>query len=126
MHRLEHAVEDKNKRAQGRKETVRRAIDYMEAHLEEGVTVAEVAQAIHLTMPYFSTLFTEETGHHPGNYLITLRIERAKEYLTHTPLSIVAVAATLGYDASYFSRLFKRHTGYAPSQYALLRHSERS
>jgi len=76
---------------------------------------------VHLTMPYFSTLFTEEMGQHPSDYLISLRIERAREYFTHTTLSVVEVSHKLGYDASYFSRLFKRHTGYAPSHFSSLK-----
>ncbi len=124
VHRLERAGSDEEKRVQGRKETVRRAIDYMTTHLEAGITSAAVARAVNLTLPYFSTLFSEETGHHPSDYLIKLRVERAKEYLTHTTLSVVDVSDKLGYDPSYFSRLFKRHTGYAPSHYALIVRSQ--
>jgi two-component system response regulator YesN len=82
------------------------------------VTVADAARAVDLTLPYFSTLFTEETGRNPSDFLIGLRIERAKEYLAHTTLSVVQVADLLGYSSpSHFSRLFKKRTGCPPSYF---------
>jgi len=118
-HHLELAMQETDQRRVRRKEIVRRAIDYMERHLEDRVTVANTARALGLTPPYFSTLFTQETGRHPRDFLVNLRIERAKEYLAHTRLSVVEVADVLGYSSpSHFSRLFKAHVGVPPSQYA--------
>jgi YesN/AraC family two-component response regulator len=50
--------------------------------------------------------------------LINLRIERAKEYLANTTMSVQEVCRSLGYDASYLMRLFKQRTGYTMGQYA--------
>jgi AraC-like DNA-binding protein len=117
-HRLDRAVDGVDRREQRRKQIVRRAIDYMETHLDARVTVADAARAVDLTLPYFSTLFTEETGRNPSDFLIGLRIERAKEYLAHTTLSVVQVADLLGYSSpSHFSRLFKKRTGCPPSYF---------
>lgn len=96
----------------------RRAIDYMEDHLEDAVGVAEVARALGLTPSYFATQFAAETGRSPSDVLIGLRLERAKRYLTHTSMTVMEVCVTLGYSPSYFSRLFRRHTGQSPGRFA--------
>lgn len=119
VHRLENADSEQDQRRQERKTLLRRSLDYMKDNLERHITIADVAHEIGLTVSYFSTLFTEEMGRNPSDYLIKLRIERAKEYFTHTSLPVIEVAARLGYDPSYFSRLFKRSTGVSPSHYAL-------
>ncbi|HLV34737.1 MAG TPA: AraC family transcriptional regulator [Spirillospora sp.] len=97
---------------------IRRAIEFMQDNLEESITVADVARAVALSPAYFCTLFAQETGRTPGNYLIDLRIARAKEYLAHTRMSVMDVCTALGYTPSYFSRLFKSRTGYTPGGYA--------
>jgi len=101
-----------------RKEIVRMASEFMERHLESPISIADVAQHVALSPPYFSILFTEETGHNPSDMLINLRIERAKEYLANTTMSVQEVCRSLGYDASYLMRLFKQRTGYTMGQYA--------
>jgi transcriptional regulator GlxA family with amidase domain len=116
---LDEARKAIGQRSQQRKELIRRAIDYMERNLETPVRVADVAREIALNPSYFCTVFAEATGHTPSDFLIELRIERAKEYLAHTQMSVMEVCVALGYSPSYFSRLFKRHTGYTPGQYAL-------
>jgi AraC-like DNA-binding protein len=107
-----------DQRAADHREIVRKAIDFMQDNLEMPVSVSDVAQAVALNPTYFGILFTEAMGRHPIDYLIDLRIERAKHYLSHTRMSVMDVCVALGYDPSYFSRLFKRRTGYTPGQYA--------
>ncbi len=116
-HRLD--LMDANQiRATNRAQLARRAIDYMEEHLEDPIGVAEVARALDLTPAYFATVFAAQMGRPPGEVLIELRLERAKQYLAHTSMSVMAVCVALGYSPSYFSRLFKSRTGLAPGQYA--------
>jgi AraC-like DNA-binding protein len=101
-----------------RKDIVRQAIDFMERNLENPIGVAQIAQAVALSPSYFSTLFTQQTGHNPSEFLIDLRLERAKEYLAHTQMSVMDVCVALGYSPSYFSRVFKQRVGFTPGQYA--------
>ena len=103
---------------------VQRAIDYMQQNLEKPVTVAQVASMLAISPAYFCKLFKEETGRSPSSFLIDLRITRAKEYLSHTDMSIIEICTSLGYTTSYFSRLFKRMTGYTPRDYAHLTRSQ--
>lgn len=97
---------------------INRAVQYMQDHLEEPVTIAEVAREIGLNPSYFSTVFTRQMGCLPVDYLARLRVERAKEYLRHTSLSVMEVCVALNYTPSYFNRLFKRQVGMTPGEYA--------
>ncbi len=106
------------RRAFERREMVRKAIDFMQENLEMPVTIADVAQQVALTPTYFGVIFHQQMGRNPIDYLIDLRIERAKHYLSYTRMSVMDVCVALGYDPSYFSRLFKRHVGCTPGQYA--------
>lgn len=107
-----------NQRVSDHHDLVRKAIDFMQDNLEMPVSVGDVAQAVALNPTYFGIIFMEQMGRHPIDYLIDLRIERAKYYLSHTSMTVMDVCVALGYDPSYFSRLFKRRTGCTPGQYA--------
>jgi AraC-like DNA-binding protein len=116
-HRLEGMNQVIDQPSYRRKALVRRAISIMEDRLDEAIDIAEVARAVGLSASYLSTMFTEETGTNPSEYLIRLRIERAKEYLTHSQLSVTEIAEALGYSRSYFTRLFTQHVGCPPGMY---------
>jgi AraC-like DNA-binding protein len=100
-----------------RSQLVRKAIDFMQRNLEEGITIAEVAQSVSLSPTYFGILFAEQMGRSPIEFLTDMRIERAKEYLTYTSMSVMDVCVALGYNPSYFTRLYKQKTGFTPGQY---------
>lgn len=96
---------------------VKQAIHLMEKYLEENITVKKLAEKLNLNRNYFSTLFKSTTGYSAKDFLINLKIERAKELLTNNNLSVINTSIILGYDQSYFSRLFKKVTGKSPSEY---------
>lgn len=96
---------------------VRRAIDWMESHLEDGISVDDVAAAVSLTHQHFSTVFKQEVGTTPVEFLTDLKIRRAKELLQIPAMSVLDTAVALGFSQEYFSRLFKRRTGISPDRY---------
>lgn len=99
-------------------EIIHQAICFMQDNLETEVGVADVARFVALDPSYFCRLFTERTGRNPRDFLMDLRMDRARYYLTHTEMSVMDVCVALGYSPSYFSRLFKRRMGCTPGQYA--------
>ncbi len=99
-------------------EIIQRAISFMQDNLETDIGVADVARFVALDPSYFCRLFTERTGRNPRDFLMDLRMDRAKYYLAHTEMSVMEVCVALGYSPSYFSRLFKRRMGCTPGQYA--------
>jgi len=71
-----------------------------------------------LSYSSFRRLFKDHTGLPPHQYLLELRIRKARRLLTNTTLSVEAIADELGFDSSfYFSRCFKQRTGLAPRNF---------
>jgi AraC-like DNA-binding protein len=100
------------------RETIDRAIDFMQENLEEAISIRDVARQVSLNPCYFSTLFSGQMGCTPSEFLTRLRVERAKEYLRHTTMSVMDICVALDYNPSYFNRLFKKMTGQTPGGYA--------
>lgn len=103
---------EKNSRA------VRKVQAYLKEHIRDEINLEKIAAQVGLTGAYISTIFKKETGMTPTNYLIQLRIEKAKELIRTTDLTINEVAYAVGYvDARYFSKLFIKIVGIKPVEY---------
>ena len=94
-------------------------VDYMDRHYSEKISLDQIAQNMYLSPFYISRIFKSETGDTPINYLISLRMEKARALLLEKQnYSIQEIAQCVGYDDAYhFSKLFKKHYGNSPSQY---------
>lgn len=103
-----------------KKYVVTRIIQYLNQHYREKISLDQIAQNMYLSTFYISKIFKSETGDTPINYLIHLRMEKARELLEDPePLSIQDIAAYVGYDDAYhFSKLFKKHFRIAPSRWS--------
>jgi AraC-like DNA-binding protein len=94
---------------------LKRAIDYVEARLDEPVSLADVAASAGLTRMHFAAQFRAATGLRPHEYLLRRRIERAQEMLVGTGMSLVDVALSVGFQTqSHFTSVFKRYAGQPP------------
>jgi AraC family transcriptional regulator len=94
---------------------VRRAKEILSAHLDGGIPLQEVARECHLSMSHFSRQFRRTTGLPPHKWLLTRRIEVAKEKLDDRRLSLSDVAAACGFaDQSHLTRVFTRMVGVTP------------
>lgn len=97
---------------------LRKAIDYINAHYAEPVTLNEVAEHAFVTCFYISRMFKKELGTSFVDYLNDIRIEKAKELLKDVKYKSYEVANLVGIqDPHYFSKLFKKHSGISPSEY---------
>jgi AraC family transcriptional regulator len=98
---------------------LRAIIEFIEAHLDTGITLEQMAAAAHLSVYHFARQFKAATGLPPHQYVIARRVERAKQLLqTRTNLSIAEVAANAGFsDQSQFGHHFKRLFGLTPRQF---------
>ena len=80
--------------------------------------MSSVAKALFLNDSYLSRTFKAETGRRFVDYLIDVRIERAKKLLEQDNLTVDEVAATVGYtNKQFFSRTFKERTGQTVADY---------
>lgn len=102
-----------------KKYIVRKITEYLELHYQEKISLDQVAANMYLSSYYISKIFKSETGDTPINYLISLRMKKARELLDAKPeLPIQSVAAAVGYeDAYHFSKLFKKFYGLSPLYY---------
>lgn len=98
---------------------VNQIVDYLDSHYNEKISLDRIAQNMYLSPVYVSKIFKEETGESPINYLIKIRLEKAKDMLcTPHPESIKKIANDVGYeDAYHFSKLFKKYYGVSPLHY---------
>lgn len=105
--------------------SLQRAIDYLQAHLAEDVSLAALAEELAFSPYHFARLFKQATGLAPHQYLIQQRIERAKVLLQTSELSILDIALAVGYTSqSHFTTLFKKLTGLTPTKYRTLHSNE--
>ncbi|EPC00995.1 hypothetical protein L861_10510 [Litchfieldella anticariensis FP35 = DSM 16096] len=87
-------------------------------HYDTPTPVCTMMQLSGLTERSFKRRFKLATGMTPMEYVHTLRLEEAKQYLETTDEPVEAIAERVGYaDASFFRRLFGRRVGLTPSQY---------
>lgn len=98
---------------------VNRIINYLNENYENKISLEQIAHNIYLSPVYISKIFKEETGESPINYLIKIRLEKAKDILLNSDSgSIKSIANQVGYDDVYhFSKLFKKYYGVSPLHY---------
>ena len=91
---------------------------YLQEHLAEEISLAVLAEQFHLNPQYISQLFKSEIGVNFLAYLTNIRMEKAKQLLLSTSLSIGEVSEQSGYgDYRVFTKVFKKSEGITPSQY---------
>jgi two-component system response regulator YesN len=95
--------------------------DYLDAHINEEVSLQSLCGHIGISQTYMSRLFRKYTGLSFHHYFTSLRIEKAKGYLLNKDTLIKDAAAMAGFtDQFYFSRVFRSMTGLSPSDYIRL------
>lgn len=97
---------------------VKHAMDYIKDHYSEPLKIGQLADFIGVNRSYLTSSFKKVTGCSPQEFLVNLRMEKAKSLLKKTDLSINAVASAVGYtDQLAFSKVFKQHCGKSPRIY---------
>ena len=100
------------------KSIIVKAKRYIKKKYAEDISLNTVAEYLNLSAGYLSILFKKETGQNFIDYLIQLRMEKAKELLRTTELKIYEVSKMVGYEnIYYFSRIFSKMVGVSPKQY---------
>lgn len=96
---------------------LQQAIDYIHAHLDRDLSLAELASIINISPTYFASLFKQAMGITPHQYVIQQRVEQAKLMLKRTDLAIADIALQVGFSSqSHLTQQLKRFTGMTPKQ----------
>lgn len=99
-------------------DTIHRIMEFIKANHSRKLTLDEIAACVHLSPSHISGLFRKETGQTVSAYLSFVRIEKSKQLLKTSQLSISEISSACGFEEqSYFSRVFRKQTGLTPKQY---------
>jgi len=105
-------------RDDGRTEIMDVAAQYIKAHFHENMSLEKVASAVYLNPSYFSLMFKQKMGFGYKDYVIHLRMEKAKTLLRQSHLKVSDVAEQVGYtDMRHFTQVFRKTFQMTPSEY---------
>lgn len=97
---------------------LRRIDDYVDAHIEDDIRIADLAAAVGVSEGHFHRAFRATTGKTPLAHINETRIRKAMQILAREAIPITAVALRVGFlSPSHFARTFRRVTGVNPSDY---------
>ena len=100
------------------RERLKRVRDYIEAHLDNRLTLTDLARVACLSPYHFSRSFKQSIGIGPQRYVIQRRLERAKAMIRRTNQSLAEIAQQVGFaDQSHLTSIFRRETGVTPGRY---------
>jgi transcriptional regulator GlxA family with amidase domain len=95
-----------------------RSQNWLEAHFDQPLLIDDVAQRFGFGVRNFKRRFKEATGYTPITYLQTLRLEKAKQLLESTRMTMDSITYAVGYeDGNSFRRLFRQRVGLLPAAY---------
>lgn len=97
-------------------------IEYINENLAADVALSKLASIVDMNVYHFAKMFKQSLGIAPYQYVIECRIERAKQLLSNSNLSITEICHAVGFDnQSHFTKLFRRYVAITPKKYRDLR-----
>ncbi len=115
---MQDAWQTENADNRGKKSDLLSLKTYLDANFTEKITLDDLAQRYYINKFYLTRIFKEQFGTSINNYLLDLRITRAKSLLRFSDLTADAIGLECGIGSGYyFSRVFKQVEGISPSEY---------
>ncbi|MCM1166480.1 MAG: AraC family transcriptional regulator [Ruminococcus sp.] len=97
---------------------ITQCLDYIYEHLHERIRVTDLAAHVGLNESYLSTLFKKSTGSSISEYILSKRMEAARNMLKFSDYSYAEISAILAFSSqSHFIRVFKKYVGQTPKEY---------
>ena len=97
---------------------IRTALEYINAHYTENITISFLAVLSHMSKNYFMRIFKETAGVGAIGYINQLRIRKSCELLVHSRKNIAEIAYECGFsNISHFNRQFLKQNRMQPGQY---------
>lgn len=91
---------------------------YLDINYAEKIKLRDVAKSFGIHPNYLTRIFHEKYGISPKQYLISLKLKKARRLLTTTELSVSVISSSLGFDDQLaFSKIFKKEFAVSPSEY---------
>ncbi|MBD5559465.1 MAG: AraC family transcriptional regulator [Clostridia bacterium] len=120
MHLSDHAVPDGpvSVRQTEASKAMRQMLSFLQANYTRSVRIEEIAGSAHVSVRSCQRLFRTFTSQSPKQFLLGLRLEKARLMLEDTSLGIPEICADCGFtDQSYFTKLFRERLGATPASY---------
>ena len=106
---------------------VKKIIDYINKNYNKKISLELLSKEFYVSVSYLCVILKKITGKTFVDYLTGIRMEKAKEMLRESDLSIIKVAEQVGYvDYFYFNKLFKKYEGITPYQYKKSKEKEKN
>ena len=100
-------------------EIIRKAQQYITAHIREKLSVPLVARQVDVSPSYLTALFHKNLQISPGEYIRRIKLQESKQMIRENDLNFTEIAAALQYSTvHHFSRQFKEKFGITPTEYA--------
>jgi AraC family transcriptional regulator len=97
---------------------IKQAIQFMQEYYSANISINDICNLIYLSPCHFKRVFKDCTGQTPYQYLMKIRLEKAKEILKEKESSMEEVARLCGFvNTGHFATVFKRNIGMSPSEY---------
>lgn len=97
---------------------LRRVTEYIQAHLDQNLTLAHLGSVVYMSPYHFARLFQHSTGLPPHRFVVRARIDHAATLLAGPELSIGRISQMVGFRTpSHFSTVFRRLMGVTPRAY---------
>ncbi|MGG3468613.1 response regulator [Neobacillus pocheonensis] len=91
---------------------------YLQANFDRDVKLQEISEHFYISREYISRKFKQEFNVNISDYVVKIRIEKAKSLLKNSQLKIYEIANMIGYqDDKYFRKVFKKVVGVTPNEY---------
>jgi len=99
-------------------QTIQKAKTLITKNLHRDITLEEISGKVFLNPIYFCRFFKQQTGENFTDYLISVRVQKAKELLINSDLKIYEISAMVSYsDNKHFAKVFKEESGLTPTEY---------
>jgi AraC family transcriptional regulator len=97
---------------------LRRVVEFMHANMDKQIGLKDLADCAGLSLSHFSFQFRASTNQSPHQYMLRLRVERSKELLADSRLSVLDVGLEVGFrNQQHFATVFRNSVGVPPSVY---------
>jgi len=99
---------------------LRRVKEFVYAKIEDELSLSELAQSVGLSIAHLSEMFRKSMGETPHQFVLRLRVERAKEMLRSAESRVLDVAIACGFKTQqHFARVFRQLCGTSPTEYRI-------
>ncbi len=103
-------------------ENITRAKEYVASHFNEQITVEILSDVANMSATNFSRVFRQQTGFSPYDFVLSTRVNKAKEYLLQTNMSVTQIAYETGFNSeSNFIYCFTNNEGISPGRFRKLK-----